>query len=136
AGITIARHRVVHKRALARFHDGVSWLMQITMFLMLGLLVYPTQVVKVVVPGLALSAALMLVARPVSVWLSLSGRRWNNRERAFVSWVGLRGALPIILATLPLASGVDHAGVLFNALFFVVLLSVALPRATLSYAAT
>jgi len=135
AGITMARHRLLHKRTLSRFHDGVSWLMQITMFLMLGLLVYPTQVVKVVVPGLALSAALMLVARPVSVWLSLSGRRWNNRERAFVSWVGLRGAVPIILATFPLASGVEHAGVIFNAVFFVVILSVALQGTTLSVVA-
>ena len=131
----MARHRLLHKRTLSRFHDGVSWLMQITMFLMLGLLVYPTQVVKVVVPGLALSAALMLVARPVSVWLSLSGRRWNNRERAFVSWVGLRGAVPIILATFPLASGVEHAGVIFNAVFFVVILSVALQGTTLSVVA-
>ena len=105
--------------------------MQITMFLLLGLLVYPTQVIRVIVPGLALAAALMLVARPVAVWLSLGGRRWNHRQRAFVSWVGLRGAVPIILATFPLASGVEHANLIFNAVFFVVILSVALQGTTI-----
>jgi len=131
AGITMARHRLLHKRTLTRFHDGISWLMQITMFLLLGLLVYPTQVIRVIVPGLALAAALMLVARPVAVWLSLGGRRWNHRQRAFVSWVGLRGAVPIILATFPLASGVEHANLIFNAVFFVVILSVALQGTTI-----
>lgn len=131
AGITMARQRLLHKRTLSRFHDGVGWLMQITMFLLLGLLVFPTQVVRVIGPGLALALVLMLIARPVAVWLSLIGRRWNNRERALVSWVGLRGAVPIILATFPLASGVERANLIFNAVFFVVILSVALQGTTL-----
>ena len=67
------------------------------MFLVLGLLVFPSQVVRVIVPGVVLAAALMLVARPVAVWLCLRGRTWSTRERALVSWVGLRGAVPIIL---------------------------------------
>jgi potassium/hydrogen antiporter len=131
AGITMARHRFIHKRSLTRFHDGIGWLMQIAMFLILGLLVFPSQLPSVAGPGLALAAVLMLVARPVAVWLSLLGRSWNARERWLVSWVGLRGAVPIILATFPLAAGVQGADTIFNAVFFVVFLSVALQGTTI-----
>lgn len=132
AGITLSRKRLVHKRSLTRFHDGVGWLMQITMFLLLGLLVFPSQVVRVIVPGVMLSAALMLVARPVAVWLCLRGKTWSTRERSLVSWVGLRGAVPIILGTFPLAAGVERANLIFNVVFFVVLLSVALQGTTIA----
>ncbi len=114
-----------------RFHDGVGWLMQIAMFLILGLLVFPSQLPDVALPGLALALVLMLVARPVAVWLSLLGGSWTVRERMLVSWVGLRGAVPIILATFPLAAGVDMAGTIFNAVFFVVFLSVGLQGTTI-----
>jgi potassium/hydrogen antiporter len=127
----MARHRFIHKRSLTRFHDGIGWLMQIAMFLILGLLVFPSQLPSVAGPGLALAAVLMLVARPVAVWLSLLGRSWNARERWLVSWVGLRGAVPIILATFPLAAGVQGADTIFNAVFFVVFLSVALQGTTI-----
>lgn len=131
AGITLARNRIVHKRSLMRFHDGLGWLMQITMFLILGLLVFPSRLIDVVIPGLALTFVLMFVARPIAVWLSLRGRSWTGRDRLLVSWVGLRGAVPIILATFPVAEGVERAGLIFNAVFFVVLLSVALQGTTL-----
>jgi potassium/hydrogen antiporter len=131
AGITMARHRFIHKRSLTRFHDGIGWLMQITMFLILGLLVFPSQLPSVAGPGLALAAVLMLVARPVAVWLSLLGSSWSAPERWLVSWVGLRGAVPIILATFPLAAGVEGADTIFNAVFFVVFLSVALQGTTI-----
>lgn len=131
AGVTMARSRLVHKRSLMRFHDGIGWLMQITMFLLLGLLVFPSRLLEVAVPGLALAAVLMLLARPVAVWLSLLGRSWSARDRWLVSWVGLRGAVPIILATFPLAEGVEGAGVIFDAVFFVVFLSVALQGTTI-----
>lgn len=132
AGVTISRKRLVHKRSLTRFHDGVGWLMQITMFLLLGLLVFPSRLIEVIVPGLALAGALMLVARPVAVWLCLRGRLWSTRERSFVSWVGLRGAVPIILGTFPLAAGVERAPLIFDVVFFVVLLSVALQGTTIA----
>ncbi|HLT97790.1 MAG TPA: potassium/proton antiporter [Acidimicrobiia bacterium] len=131
AGITMARHRLLHKRTLMRFHDGVSWLMQITMFLLLGLLVFPSRMLPVTGRGLLLAGVLMFIARPVAVWVSLAGKTWPRAERLLISWVGLRGAVPIILATFPLAAGVERAGLIFNAVFFVVILSVALQGTTI-----
>jgi potassium/hydrogen antiporter len=135
AGVTMSRHRLIHKRSLMRFHDGVSWLMQITMFLLLGLLVYPSRLWDVALPGLALAGVLMFVARPVAVWSSLLGRSWTRSERHLVSWVGLRGAVPIILATIPLAQGVERAATMFDAVFFVVILSVAFQGTTIPWVA-
>lgn len=131
SGVTMARHRLVHKRSLIRFHDGISWLMQIGMFLVLGLLVFPSQLLTVALPGLLLALVLVLVARPAAVFLCLVNSSWEVRDRALVSWVGLRGAVPIILATFPLAAGVQGAGVIFNAVFFVVLISIALQGTTI-----
>ncbi len=122
-GLVAGRSEFVQKRSLLRFFDGLAWLSQIGMFLTLGLLVYPSQVFAVVGAGLLLAGFLMLVARPLSVFsvLSFSDTPW--RDRAFVSWVGLRGAVPIILATFPLIAGLPKAGVLFNLVFFIVLTS-------------
>jgi cell volume regulation protein A len=131
AGLTMARRRLIHKRSLMRFHDGIGWLMQIAMFLILGLLVFPSELPEVILPGLGLTAVLMLVARPLAVFSSLRPRDWSVRERVFVSWVGLRGAVPIILATFPLAEGVEGASLIFDAVFFVVLVSVALQGTTI-----
>lgn len=135
AGISMARHRLIHKRSLMRFHDGVGWLMQITMFLLLGLLVFPSRLLEVALPGLVLAAVLMLVARPIAVALSVFGTSWGFRDRVLISWVGLRGAVPIILATFPLAEGIERADTIFDAVFFVVLLSVALQGTTVPLAA-
>lgn len=135
AGLTIGRRRLVHKRSLMRFHDGIGWLMQIVMFLILGLLVFPSQLPAVVLPGLALTAVLILIARPLAVFLTLRGK-WANRERTFVSWVGLRGAVPIVLATFPLAAGVEQADLIFNVVFFVVLVSVLVQGTTIPLAAS
>ena len=134
AGLTVGQRRLVHKRSLMRFHDGIGWLMQIAMFLILGLLVFPSQLPAVVLPGLGLTAVLIFVARPISVFSTLRGS-WTTRERVFVSWVGLRGAVPIVLATFPLAAGVEQADVIFNAVFFVVLVSVLLQGTTIPFAA-
>lgn len=132
AGVTMSRHRLIHKRSLARFHDGVGWLMQITMFLVLGLLVFPSQLPAVAAPGFALALVLMLAARPLAVFLALAFASFGWREKLFISWVGLRGAVPIVLATFPLAAGVPLAADIFNIVFFVVLLSVALQGTTIS----
>lgn len=124
AGVVIGNSHVVHKRSLARFHDAVAWLAQIVMFLVLGLLVFPSRIVEVAGPALIVAVALIFVGRPIAVWLSLLPVRLGAREKALVSWVGLRGAVPIILATFPLGAGVDGAETIFDVVFFVVLVSV------------
>jgi potassium/hydrogen antiporter len=124
AGIVVGNNDFIHKRSLLRFHDGLAWLMQIAMFLTLGLLVFPSELVPIAGIGLLIVAWLMLVARPVAVFLSLIGSRLSAREKALVSWVGLRGAVPIILATYPRVAGLPSAPLIFNIVFFVVLASV------------
>jgi cell volume regulation protein A len=135
AGLTIANAEFLHKRSLLRFHDAVAWLMQISMFVLMGLLVFPSQVIPVAGQALLVAAVLMLVARPVAVLLTLVPFRVAAREIAFVSWVGLRGATPIILATFPVVAGVPNAEIIFNVVFFVVLLSVLAQGTTIPAAA-
>jgi cell volume regulation protein A len=125
----------VHKRSLGRFHDGLAWLMQIVMFLTLGLLVYPSRLAAVVGAGIVTAAFLMLVARPVGVFLALLPARMSLREKTMVAWVGLRGAVPIVLATFPLVAGVPGADRLFDLVFFVVLTSVLLQGTAIPYVA-
>jgi cell volume regulation protein A len=135
AGIVIGNRPLIHRRSLLLFHDGAAWLMQIAMFLTLGLLVFPSRLVPVLGEGLLVAAVLMLVARPVAVFLCLLPSRLSAREKAFVSWVGLRGSVPVVLATYPLVAGVPRADEVFNVVFFVVLLSVAVQGATVPLAA-
>ncbi len=123
AGIVLGNSRFIHKRSLLRFHDGLAWLMQIIMFLTLGLLVFPSHLVPVMGVSLAVALFLIFVARPASVFVSLLFANMNVREKAMISWVGLRGAVPIILATFPLLAGVPKAEVFFNVVFFIVLTS-------------
>ncbi|MCC6418060.1 MAG: potassium/proton antiporter [Gemmataceae bacterium] len=126
AGMFVGNHDFLHKRSLLRFHDGLAWLMQIAMFLTLGLLVFPSRLVPVIGPGLLAAAWLMVVARPLSVFACLLPTRLGLREKVFVSWVGLRGAVPIVLATYPLVAmpREPRAEFMFNVVFFVVLASV------------
>ena len=126
AGIVLGHHDFIHKKSLLRFHDGLAWIMQIAMFLTLGLLVFPSRLVPIMGDGLLIAGCLMLFARPISVFLGLLPSKLNWREKAFVSWVGLRGAAPIILATFPLLAGLQQASLIFNVIFFVVLTSVLL----------
>jgi cell volume regulation protein A len=131
AGLVMGNRNFVHKKSLLRFHDAVAWLMQIVMFLILGLQVFPSQLVPVIGPGLLLSALLMLLARPAAVFLCLSLSAFNLKERILVAWVGLRGAVPIILATFPLLANIPNAGHIFNLVFFIVLTSVLLQGTSL-----
>ncbi len=123
AGLIAAHSEFIQKKSLLRFFDGLAWLSQIAMFLTLGLLVFPSHIVPVIGAGLLVSAFLMVVARPLSVFISLSFARITLREKTLVSWVGLRGAVPIVLATFPLIAGLPNAELLFNIVFFIVLTS-------------
>ena len=123
AGLVAGSAEFVQKRSLLRFFDGLAWLSQITMFLTLGLLVFPSHIVPVIGAGLLISAFLMFVARPVSVFLSLARARLIWKEKVFVSWVGLRGAVPVVLATFPFTARYPEAEVVFNIVFFIVLTS-------------
>lgn len=126
AGIVGGNSDILHKRSIVRFHDGLSWLMQIGMFLTLGLLVFPSHLLPVAGVGLGVSAVLMFVARPIAVYLCLWRSSFSVRERTLVAWTGLRGAVPIVLATFPLLADYPQSERIFNVVFFVVLTSVLL----------
>lgn len=123
AAITMRREDFLHKRSLIRFHDGVAWIMQIVMFLALGLQVFPSRLGGVALAGLGIALFLMLVARPLAAFAILPFARFSLREQALVAWVGLRGAAPIVLATFPLVAGLPVAEQLFHLVFFIVLVS-------------
>jgi potassium/hydrogen antiporter len=135
AGITLGNLSFVHKRSIIGFHEGVAWLMQIGMFLTLGLLVFPSRLLPVAAAGLAVALVLVFFARPVSVLLALSWTRLNFADKMMVSWAGLRGAVPIVLATFPLLAGVPGAELIFNLVFFAVLVSVVLQGTTIGWVA-
>ncbi len=123
AGIVLGSRRVVYQRGIFLFHDGFAWLCQIAMFIMLGLLCFPSRLGQVAGQGLLITGVLIFLARPLAVALALFPFRFSVRELAFVSWVGLRGAVPIILATFPPMLGFPRGEVLFDVVFFVVLVS-------------
>jgi potassium/hydrogen antiporter len=131
AGLVLGQRDFIHKRSLLRFHDGLAWLMQIAMFLVLGLLVFPSRLVPVLGVGLLIAAFLMGFARPVGVFLALLPSRLTVREKSFLSWVGLRGAVPIILATFPLLARMPQADLVFHVVFFIVLTSTLLQGTTI-----
>lgn len=113
-----------HKHYLMKFHDALAWMMQIVMFLVLGLLVYPSELPAVAGQGLIVALFLMFVARPVAVALGLLGSTFTLQERLLTSWTGLRGAVPIVLATFPSMAGYENSALLFNIVFFIVVTSV------------
>lgn len=131
AGLTLGRQGFIHKNSLLEFHDGVAWLMQITMFLTLGLQIFPSRLVQVAPQGLLMAGVLVVVARPVSVWVSTLPTRLSRTEKAYIAWVGLRGATPIILATFTQLAAIDLPVPIFDLVFFVVLVSVILQGTTL-----
>jgi potassium/hydrogen antiporter len=135
AGILLGNNQFIHKKSLILFHDGLAWLMQITMFLTLGLLVYPKRLPPIAGYGLIVSLFLMFAARPISVFVGLLFAKLSFRRKAMISWVGLRGAAPIILATFPLVAGIPKADTIFNLVFFIVLTSVLLQGTTITQAA-
>lgn len=131
AGVVLGNSRFVFQHGTFLFHDGLAWLSQITMFVVLGLLVYPESLLEVWWQGLLIAAVLILVARPLAVVPMLRLFRFSRNEIALVSWVGLRGSVPIILAIFPLMFGLPNADLIFNVVFFVVLISATLQGSTL-----
>lgn len=123
AGILMGSGDVVFRRGIYLFHDGLAWMSQILMFIVLGLLVFPRSLLETAGPALVVALVLTFVARPVSVFLTMGWFGFNLRELVFLSWVGLKGAVPVILATYPLLFEVQHGRLIFNVVFFVVLLS-------------
>jgi len=135
AGLVLGNSMFIHKNSLMRFHEGIAWLMQIVMFLTLGLLVFPSHLLPVIGSGILLSLFLIFVARPVTVFLTLSPWKMAIRDKVMVSWVGLRGAAPIVLATFPLLAGIPQAETIFNLVFFLVITSALLHGTSIPFVA-
>lgn len=123
AGIVLGSSSIVFRRGIFAFHDAIAWLGQIVLFVMLGLLSFPSRLLAVAWEGLLIALVLIAVARPLAVAVSALPFRFRRRDLTFLSWVGLKGAVPITLATFPLLAGVPKSGQIFNAVFFVVLIS-------------
>ncbi|MBU4376044.1 MAG: potassium/proton antiporter [Candidatus Omnitrophica bacterium] len=123
-GLMLSQAELPNKKMIMRFHDGLAWLMQIVMFITLGLLVFPSHIIPLIGAGFLLTFLLMMVARPVSVFLCLLPFRMGVRKKTMIAWVGLRGSVPIILATFPFMAGIPQADTIFNVVFFVVIASV------------
>lgn len=132
SAVYLGNQDILHKRTILQAFDGYAWLMQIVLFLTLGLLVYPSELMPMLGIGLIVSFFLMVVARPLSVFISLAPFKMKNRARWFVSWVGLRGAVPIVFATYPLLAGIEKANAIFGIVFVISVSSVLLQGTTLS----
>jgi cell volume regulation protein A len=124
SAVYLGNQELMHKKKILKSFDSFAWLMQIILFLTLGLLVFPSEVVPVMGIGLLISLFLIVIVRPVAVFISLIPFKTRIREKWFLSWVGLRGAVPIVLATYPLLAGAEKAHMIFNIVFFIALTSV------------
>jgi cell volume regulation protein A len=130
-GLAVGSTPSRYRRQLVGFHEGLAFLAQVAMFVVLGLLVFPSDLLDVAIPGLALAAVLVILVRPAAVWLSVVRQDFSQRERALLGWAGLRGAVPIVLGTFVLSSEVEEAETIFNAVFFVVVVSALVQGMTL-----
>ena len=136
AGLVVGNAKIVHKKSMRTFFDGFTWLWQIVMFLTLGLLVNPHELLPVAPIGLTVGFFRIVVARPLSVFLCLLPfKNFSVKGKLYISWVGLRGAVPIIFATYPMIAGIEHAGTIFNVVFFITILSLLIQGTTVTQAA-
>lgn len=133
--VYLGNQNLIHKKTIMRMFDGLAWLMQIVLFLTLGLLVFPSQIIPFIGVGLLISIFLILVARPLAVFIALIPFKMRLKRRFYISWVGLRGAVPIVFATYPLLAGIDKSHAIFNIVFFVSISSVLVQGTTLSIVA-
>lgn len=132
-GLVIGNSKFVHKRSSLNFFDGLAWLSQLLMFLTLGLLVNPHELVPIIVPGLIISLAMIFIIRPITVFLTLLPfRKMALKDKTYVSWVGLKGAVPIIFAILPLVEQIPQARIIFNIVFFCTLISLLVQGTTIA----
>lgn len=134
-GLLISSKKILHKTFLYSFYDGVSWLSQIGLFVMLGLLVFPSRLLKIAPEGLIIASFLILIARPLTIFICLSFSKFNFKDKTFISWAGLKGATPIVFASLAAVKMGDRAHILFDIVFFVVLVSALVQGVTLKLVA-
>lgn len=137
AAVLIGNSDITYRHSIFRFNEGLAWMAQILMFTILGLLVFPHQLLtlNVIVKGLLLSIILIVIARPIAVFLSTIRMGYNVKEKVFLSWAGLKGAVPIVLATFPMVAGLENSQLIFNIVFFVVLTSALIQGSSISYIA-
>lgn len=132
AGIVMGNSKMTESKSISSFLDGITWLVQIVMFLVLGMLVNPNEMFKIAVPALIIGIFVILIARPLSVFLCLLPFKGiGKRSKIFISWVGLRGAAPIIFATYPMVEGIEGASLIFNVVFFITLASLIIQGTTI-----
>lgn len=133
AGLVVGNAKIVHKKSMGTFFDGFSWLWQIVMFLTLGLLVNPHELLPIAGVGILVGVFMILIARPLSVFLCLIPyKNFSTKGKLYISWVGLRGAVPIIFATYPMIAGIEHASMFFNIVFFITILSLVIQGTTVT----
>ena len=136
AGMMVGNHKITFRKEIATFMDGLTWLFQIIMFLMLGLLVNPHEMIEVAVVALLIGVFMIVIGRPLSVFLCLLPfRKITLISRLFVSWVGLRGAVPIIFATYPVVANVEGSNMIFNIVFFITIVSLIVQGTSVSFVA-
>ncbi|MFD2043629.1 potassium/proton antiporter [Ornithinibacillus salinisoli] len=127
---------LTYRFTIIRFNEGFAWMMQIVMFTLLGFLVFPSELLDVFWQGILLAIILMFIARPFAIFISMLFMKYSNKEKVFISWAGLKGAVPIVLATYPVIAGVENSNLIFNAVFFVVLFSALVQGSSLSWLAS
>lgn len=133
--LILGNNNFAQKNVQMQFFDGIAWLMQIAMFLTLGLLVFPSQIIPVIGLGIIISFFLVLVARPLAVFLCLLPFKVGLKDKVFISWVGIKGAVPIIFATFPIVAGIKGANLIFNIVFFITITSALVQGSTINLAA-
>jgi len=135
AAILIGISTIPNKDSQISFFEGIAWLMQIFMFIFLGFLTFPQQLLKTAGVSLCIAIVLILISRPIAVFLSLHPFKIGIRNKLFISWTGIKGAVPIVFATYPLVAGIPEASMIFNVVFFITIISVILQGSTVKFVA-